>query len=75
MAALDILIVANTSSPHYFGGPLRAVSLNRLYFSHLRSDQLETCCITFRGIKKIYFKPKNVANSIIRRFHFSDLLT
>ena len=52
MAALDILVVANTSSPHYFGGPLRAVSLNRLYFSHLRSDQLETCCITFRGIKK-----------------------
>ena len=41
MVAPDVPFVACLSSLHCFGGPIHAISLNRLYLSHLRSDALE----------------------------------
>ena len=57
MAALDLPIVARTSTLHCSGGSLRAVSLNQSYLSHLKLDQPETCCIRFKNIKNVGLTP------------------
>ena len=42
MVALDLFVVARTSTLYCSSGSLTALSLNQSHLSHLKSDQLET---------------------------------